>query len=484
MSKNVVATNFIWRFMERISAQLVTFFVSIFIARILSPADYSAISIILVFITFANILVSNGFATALIQSKKTDSLDFSSVFYFSFAFSIILYFILFFIAPYIAKWYNMPILSPTLRVLGIRIIISSINSLQHSYVARNMAFRKFFFSTLGGTIISAIVGVICAVNKMGVWALVLQYLTNTLIDTVVLWITVKWRPTREFSLHRLARLLSYGWKLLTSALIGAIYDDLRTLIIGKANTKEDLAFYSKGQQFPKLIMTNVSTSITSVVFPYFSKLQDDKERLKKSIRKTLRTSTVIIAPLMIGLLTIATPLVKLLLTNKWIDCVPFLQISCLFYLISSIYTIYLQGYKSIGKSGLALIIELVDDVFGIILVILFLKKGAFYIASVMVISRVIACVVCFYYNKKLFDMKMTEQFYDIVIPIVFSLIMSVSISLFNLININYILRMIVQCVCGFIVYSFMCLIFRYPFLKSIFALFDDRKKVKISEEEI
>lgn len=476
MNKNSVAANFIWRFMERISAQLVTFIVSIVIARILSPEDYSVISIILVFITFADILVSNGFATALIQKKNADNLDFSSVFYFSLIFSILLYIIIFLLAPYVAVWYKMPILSPTLRVLGIRVIISAINSVQHSYVSRNMAFKKFFFSTLGGTIISAIVGIVLALSGFGVWALVFQYLTNTFIDTVVLWFTVKWRPVLKFSLLRLKELLSYGWKLLASALIGAIYDDLRTLIIGKVYTKEELAFYSKGQQFPRLIMNNVSTSITSVVFPYFSKMQDNKEKLKQSIRKTLRTSTVVIAPLMMGLIAIANPLVKLLLTDKWIRCVPFLQLSCLFYLTSSIYTIYLQAYKSIGKSGLALCIELIDDIFGIILVLLFLKKGATYIASIMVISRIVACIICFYYNYKLFNIKLKEQIYDVILPIVFSIAMTVCIMILDSIEFNYIIKMIIQVIIGIGIYSFICHIFKYPFISLLFDLLKNKKK--------
>ncbi len=476
MSKSNIATNFIWRFMERISAQLVTFIVSIVIARILSPEDYSVISIILVFITFADILVSNGFATALIQKKNADNLDFSSVFYFSLIFSVLLYIAIFLLAPYVAVWYKMPILSPTLRVLGIRVIISAINSVQHSYVSRNMIFKKFFFSTLGGTIISAIVGIVLALSGFGVWALVFQYLTNTFIDTVVLWFTVKWRPILRFSVLRLKELLSYGWKLLASALIGAIYDDLRTLIIGKVYTKEDLAFYSKGQQFPRLIMNNVSTSITSVVFPYFSKMQDDKEKLKQSIRKTLRTSTVVIAPLMMGLLAIAKPLVKLLLTDKWIQCVPFLQLSCLFYLTSSIYTIYLQAYKSIGKSGLALYIELIDDIFGIILVILFLKKGAIYIASIMVISRIVACIICFYYNYKLFNIKLKEQIYDVILPIVFSIAMTACIMILDIIEFNYIIKMIIQIIIGIGIYSFICYIFKYPFISSLFELLKNKKK--------
>ena len=479
MNSNIVFNNFVWRFSERILAQFVTFAVSIIIARLLMPTDYAAISIILVFITFANILVSNGFSTALIQKKNADTLDFSSVFYFSVIFSLFLYLILFLIAPFIAIWYNMPILSPALRVLGIRIIISSINSVQHSFVSRNMIFKKFFFSTLGGTIISAIVGIVMAYIGFGLWALVFQYLTNTLIDTIVLWFTVRWRPTKEFSLFRLKVLLSYGWKLLASALIGSVYDDVRTLIIGKIYTKDELAFYSKGQQFPKLIMSNLSTSLMSVLFPYYSKMQNQKEKLRLTVRKTIIISTSIISPMMIGILAISYPLVKLLLTDKWLDCVPYLQVCCIFYLISSIYNIHLQAYKSIGKSGLALIIELIDDIFGIILVVLFYKFGPFAIALIMVLSRLVAYFICIPITKKLLSISIVDQLLDVIKPIAFSLVMLSLILLINCFNMNYIILMIIQIILGLLIYVLLCLLFNRSFINDLYNMFHNSKKGKI-----
>lgn len=462
MSSNKVISNFFWRFFERICAQLVTFVVSIILARLLCPEDYGAVAIIMIFITFANILVNNGFATALIQKKDADDLDFSSVFYFTLVFSILIYILIYFMAPSIAIWYGMPIISPTLRVLGIRIIIGAINSVQQSYVSRKMMFKKFFFSTIIGTIISALVGLFMAYSGMGIWALVMQYLVNTSIDTLILWYTVKWRPKKVFSFARLKNLLAYGWKLLVSALIGTLYDDLRTLIIGKIYSNEELAYYTRGQQFPKLIINNVNTSITSVIFPVLASFQDDKEKIALATRKSIQTSSGVIAPIMIGMAAVATPLVRVLLTDKWLPCVPFLQICCIYYLITSFYTTYLQVFKAIGRSGLSLLIELIDNIVGIILIVLFFRKGVIAIAIITLISRFCACIVCFILNKKILRIKYYQQLYDIGMPILIATIMFLAVNIVSCFKINTIADLTLQVFVGFFIYLILVVLFKLP----------------------
>ena len=209
MKKDVLSGLF-WKFGERITAQFISLFVSIILARLLAPEDYGTVTLTMVFITIANVFVSSGFGNALIQKKGADNLDFSSIFFINIGFSIIIYFILFFSAPYIAAFYDMPIMSPALRVLGIRIILAAVNNVQQTYVSKNMLFKRFFWSTLIGTLVSGVVGVIIAYCGGGVWALVVQYLTNTCMDTLILWITVRWRPDFAFSWSRAKGLISYG----------------------------------------------------------------------------------------------------------------------------------------------------------------------------------------------------------------------------------------------------------------------------------
>ena len=319
MGKNNVINNFFWRFAERCGAQFVTLIVSIVLARVLSPSDFGTVSLVMVFTTIMQVFVDSGLGTALIQKKDADDLDFSSVFYFNFAVCLVLYAGMFVAAPYIAKFYNDDSLISIIRVISLTIIISGVKGIQQSYVSRNMLFKRFFFATLGGTIFSAFLGISMAYAGCGVWSIVAQQLSNTTIDTLILWGTVRWRPKRMFSWERLSGLLSYGWKLLVSSLLDTVYNNLRNLIIGKIYTSADLAYYNQGDKFPKVIVTNINASIDSVLLPSMSGEQDHAERVKSMTRRAIKTSTYIMAPLMMGLMFCAEPIVKLLLTDKWLQ---------------------------------------------------------------------------------------------------------------------------------------------------------------------
>ena len=285
-SKNIVS-NFIWRFAERCGAQLVSFVVSIVLARILAPEDYGTIALVTVFTAILQVFVDSGLGTALIQKKDADDLDFSSVFYFNFSICLVLYAVMFIVAPYIAIFYEDMTLTSVIRVLSLTIVISGVKGIQQAYVSRNMLFKRFFFSTIGGTIFSAFLGIGLAFSGCGVWALVAQQLSNTMIDTLILWITVKWKPKKEFSWKRLRTLFSYGWKLLVSSLLDTVYNNLRNLIIGKMYSSADLAYYNQGDKFPKIIVTNINTSIDSVLLPTMSYELDDRIRIKSMTRRAI-----------------------------------------------------------------------------------------------------------------------------------------------------------------------------------------------------
>lgn len=316
MNNKSVFSNFIWRFAERCGAQLVTFIVSIVLARILMPEDYGTVALVTVFTTIMQVFVDSGLSTALIQKKDADDLDFSSVFYFNFAVCIILYLIMFFAAPVIASFYEIPELTPIVRVISLTIVISGVKGVQQSYVSRNMLFKRFFYATLGGTIFSAFLGIAMAYAGFGVWAIVAQQLSNTAIDTLILWITVKWRPKFMFSWGRLKGLLGFGWKMLASGLLDTVYNNLRNLLIGKIYSSSDLAFYNQGDKFPKVIVTNINTSIDSVLLPAMSNEQDSRDKVKSMTRRSIMVSCYIMAPLMIGLACCAENIVLLVLTEN------------------------------------------------------------------------------------------------------------------------------------------------------------------------
>ena len=238
--------------MERFGAQGVTLIISIVLARLLDPAVYGTIALVTVFTSLLHVFIDSGLGTALIQKKDADDLDFSSVFFFNMGMCVLLYGGLFFAAPWIAAFYNLPELTAIVRVLGLTLVISGIKNIQQAYVSRHMMFKKFFFATLGGTIGAAVVGIVMAYLGYGVWALVGQYLFNVIVDTIVLWATVRWRPKLMFSFARLKSLLGFGSKLLGVSLITTVYNDIRQILIGKLYTTSDLAFYNKAKQFPAL----------------------------------------------------------------------------------------------------------------------------------------------------------------------------------------------------------------------------------------
>ena len=277
---STVLSGLIWRYAERCGAQGIQFIVQIVLARLLTPSDYGIIGLITVFIAIAQVFAQSGLGEALVQRKNADDKDFSTVFYFSIIFSIVLYGVLFLCAPIIASFYNMPQLTAVVRVLGISVIIASVNSVQQAYVQKTMQFKRFFWATLGGTIISAFVGIFMAYKGMGVWALVGQQLANQVIDTIILWITVKWRPKFIFSIKRMKELFSYGWKILCVAVFNTVYGNVYSLVIGKFYSAAELGYYNRGKQFPILIITNINSAIDSVLFPVMSEVQDEKQRLK------------------------------------------------------------------------------------------------------------------------------------------------------------------------------------------------------------
>lgn len=467
MNKNKVISGLIWQYAEKCGAEVIQFIVSIVIARILSPSDYGLIGLITVFISVAGVFVSSGLGQALVQRKEIDNKDYSTVFFYSIAFSVVIYGILFFSAPHIATFYNSPILIQIVRVLGLTVIIGSINGVQRSYVQKTMQFRRFFVSTLWGKGISAIVGISLAYAGYGVWALVGQQLSMTITDTIVLWITVKWRPQLTFSIRRMKEMFSYGWKLLCSSLIDTIYSNIYSLVIGKTYSTSDLGFYNRGKQFPMLIINNINTSIQSVLFPVLSEAQDEKKRLKSMVRRSIVTSTFLIFPAMAGLAAIAEPLTVTLLTEKWLPAVPFIQFCCFTYAFWPIHTANLQAINAVGRSDITLKLEIIKKIIGVVVLVLTLPHGL----MVMMIARcgvaILSTFINAYPNKKLLGYSYLEQIKDMAPSIIISLVMMGVILPLTLLQITPILLMILQVVLGLSVYFGLAKLFRLESLEYV-----------------
>lgn len=453
-------SNFVWKLMERFSAQAVSLIVSVILARLLEPSAYGTVSLVMIFITIINVFVSDGFGNALVQKQKVDQLDYSSVFYFSIVFSFILYLITYFTSPFAANFFNNESLTVLIRVLAIRIIISSINSVQQAYVAKNMLFKKFFYSTLAGSILSAIIGIYMAYKGYGVWALVAQYLASVGIDTFVLWFTVRWRPSALFSINRLKLLFNYGWKLLIQSLFVTIYGNMRSLLIGKFFSESDLAFYSRGSYFPNLIVVNVDSALSSILFPYMANEQNDIERIKSIARRATKTSSFFMSPLLIGFAVCADSFVYVILTEKWMPIIPYLRIICVGLILRAAQTSTLQAIKSVGKSDLVLRMDIPVRIFGLAIVILALRYGVLYIAFTEVIVAIVGLILYSNASKKAIGYTINEVITDFGINTLQAIFMGIAVFFAGQLFLIPTIKLIVQIIIGAIVYALIVVIFK------------------------
>ncbi len=437
-----------------------SFLVSIILARLLLPSDYGVIALITIFIDIANVFVSSGFGAALVQKKDADEVDFSSVFYFSIVMSWVLYIIVFLGAPAVAGFYDKEILTPVLRVMALKLPLAGVNSVQHAYVQKKMLFKRFFFSTLIGTVGSAVVGIVMAYTGFGAWALVAQYLFNSTMDTVVLWFTVRWRPVWRFSLGRMKYLFGFGWKMLASELIHTSYKQIRSLIIGKVYTEKDLAFYNQGGKLPSLIVTNINSSVSSVLFPAMTLKQDDTGKLKEMVRLSIRVSSYIMWPLMIGLLVISEPIVRLMFTEKWLPCVPYMQIACIQFALEPVQTANVQAVKAMGKGRTYLIMEIVKKLFGIVMIVAVMYQGVMAIAVTAMFVTFFAALVNSTPNRKYLGYTYREQLVDLIPSILLAAAMGICVYGVGRLPVPDLVSIVLQAVSGAASYIIISLAFR------------------------
>lgn len=482
-SKQKVAGGLFWSYGERIMAQLVSLIVSIVLARLLSPENYGVISIVMIFITFCDAIVTGGFGNAIVQKKDADELDVNTMLCCSVATSILLYVIIFCAAPYIASFYNMSIIRPILRVLGLRLLISGVNSIQRAWIQKRMLFKRFFISTSFGTIISAVVGISMAYRGKGAWALVGQYLTNSFIDTAVLLITNDWRPRLQFSWKRAKEMLSYGWKVLVTTVVYMIESDLRSLIIGKKFGSADLAYYDQGKKFPNLLVTNINTSISNVMFPVLSENQNDPARLKQLCRRAVRIGIYLLSPLLIGLIGIADTFVIAILSEKWAPCIPFLRILTLVFLVRPFTTTCQQSILSVGRSDVTLKIEIAINTvaIGILFYSVFIWKSVLGIAIGTLIAELVSMGMFMYYENKIIQYSYKEQLQDLSPSLGLATVMGIIVYIVHFLPMHKGLVLILQVVVGAAVYLVVSYVLQFePFIYLVGMLREKFNNPKIN----
>jgi len=468
--KQSVITNFIWRLMERGGTYVMNFIVSVILARLLEPSLYGSIALVTAITAILQVFVDSGMANSLIQKKDTDDLDYSSVFYFNLVFCLVLYVGLFLAAPMIGRIYHDMSLVPVVRVLGLTIVVSGVKNVQQAYVAKTMQFRRFFFATLGGTIFSAVVGIALAYLGKGVWALVFQQLLNVTVNTAILWLTVGWRPKPIFSWERLKVLISYGWKLLVSQLLDTAYLKLYQFIIGLRYSTADLAYYNKGDQFPNLIMENTNASLDSVLLPVLSSEQDDKTRVREMTRRAIRVSTYVLMPLMAGLAVCAEPVVRLLLTEKWLPCVPYMQIFCVYYAFWPLHTANLNAIKATGHSGIFLYLEIIKKVLETAVLLVTMRYGVMAITWGLLFSGFASVVINAWPNRRLLNYTILQQLRDAMPAMLLSVVMALVIYPVTKTGLHDLVKLIIMVPAGAAVYVAGSVLFKVESFRYILEI--------------
>ena len=454
-----VAKGFLWSGIERFSIQGVGFILSIIIARIVSPSSYGLIVMIQVFLSFSQIFIDGGFANALIQKKERTEIDYYTVFLFNFAVAISLYVVLFISAPYIAVFYNEPQLTNLTRVISLNLIFSSLSIVQKARLTIALDFKTQTKAGLLAVLISGSCGVICAYSGMEVWALVVQGLMTQLIISLSLMFFSCWRPKLQFSIDSFKKMFSFGSKLMANNIITGIYINLANLIIGKKYSASDLAFYNRGFTLTQFPSSNIAEVLNRIIFPVLTRLQDDKQRLIEAYTKYLHLSNYIILPMMTLLIVLAHPLIEVLLTEKWLPAVPYIQIYSLNFML---YATILQAgnpVAAIGHSGVLLKYQFVKRTVSLLLLIATVGISVQAVCWGVFASSVFETIINMYVLKKDLGVGFRRQVMSQIDIFVSVCIVGISVYFWTLLTENAYLQLFPGIVLGLIIYISISFLF-------------------------
>lgn len=412
--KNTALSGMVWTFAEQFGNQIINFIVTIFLARILLPEDFGTIAMFTVFVLVAGTITDGGLGSSLIRTKNPDQADFSTVFIFSIAISLLMYVLLFFTAPFISEFYNLPKLTEIIRLYSISIVISPLASIQKIILTKKMDFKTQFKIQLPSLILSGVLGIVLALNGFGVWSLVYSAVFKTLLSTVQYWFYGKWRPSFLFSKEKFLLHFNFGYKMTLSNLINTVFNNIYSLIIGKAFSPALLGYYNRADTLKQLPINNLSSALNRVTFPLFAEISHDNVRLKEVYRKLLKAVIFITAPLLIFMVVSAEPLIRFLLTEKWLPAVPYFQILSIAGILYPIHSYNLNILQVKGRSDLFLKLEIIKK--AILLVILYLsfQFGIYGLLWGQVIFSMLAFFINTHFSGQILKYNSLQQFLDLM----------------------------------------------------------------------
>lgn len=351
---NSITSGFAWSAFETYSTQGIMFLVSIVMARLLSPSDYGLIGMITVFLCIADTLIDAGFTKALIRKKDCNKQDYATVFYFNVAISCLLFGLLYISSPLIADFYKEPLLENISWMMGLTFVISSLGAVSNTILVRKLMFKKKALITFGCSIVSGGVGVYLAYEGLGVYSLVFQAILSAVLRMIVTIIVVRWRPVLAFSVESFKEMFGFGSKVLASNLIYTIYQNIYNIVIGKFFSPTSLGYFTRADGYSKLIPTNINGVLMKVMLPYLAKVQDDDGKLIQLNLRLVQVTSFIIFPATMFLAGAATPIISIMISDKWLPSVPLLQILCLSVLFDHISTINWEFLLAKGRSDILL----------------------------------------------------------------------------------------------------------------------------------
>lgn len=443
--------SFAWKMAQSVITLGMTFVIQIVLARILTPDDFGIIAIATTFMTLANTVIETSFSSSIIQREKLEQTMISSVFYANLLLSLVVYAILFVIATWIADFYHNAILVPILRVQGLRIIFSSLYSIQQSFMNRKMRFKTIFFCSLAGTIVQALVGFGMAYAGVGVWALVYSALASCMVTGVAMIVSEPWRPNLYFSWKQAKSALSFSSKILAIRVIRKLFYNIRVLTIGRVCSTEVLGYFNKGFQFPSTVMTVVDGSLTSVAFSSLSRLQNDKEKMITALRMYVRVSMFLCMPMMVGMVMVAKPLVIVVLTEKWLECVPFMQIICFTQLLIPL-NVKTTAFEAIGESGISMKLHLFSILLSIVLLFAMIPFGVYMMTFSGFVSSLLLQIAIIFETKKLLNYSVMEQLMDAACGLLPTIAMVIMVMVLRFIPCNYFVQLYIEVLGGMAVF--------------------------------
>ena len=460
--KSQVIHGVIWRSAEQFGTQIISLSVSLILARLLGPEEFGTVALLSIFLALSKCLVSGGLGISLVRKKDVDELDLNSVFYCNLTISVLMYLVLYVAAPVIASFYNKPILIPVLRVSALSLVLGGVNAVQEAVLSRRMLFARSFWITLPGTIVHGVVGIVMAYCGFGLWALVWSTLAGNLVATGLRWFLIGWLPAWQFSFQRLGALFRFGTKMLATSLIATFSDQLYGLLIGKWYSARDLAFFNRGDHIPQMLMNTVQASISGVTLPAFSKMQDDNSRLRNAVRRVLTTATFILCPMMLGLAAVSETLVRILLTDKWLPCVPYMRLMCFTCALWPMYVVNLQVVAAKGHGSLYLYLETAKKAALLLALLLTFRHGVFAIAAGRAALTPLCVLINSWPNRRLIGYSTWSQFRDVLPNFLVSGVMALCVvALGELMNSPRLwMELAAQLVCGIVVFAILALVFQ------------------------